>query len=257
MKKIVGFDANALYLWCLGQEMACGELKYIETSSIDFDNFFGFLEVNIEVPKHLYNYFSEFPPIVKNMEYSDEVCGDYTYDLVQKLWGKHTKSRKLIATFKGEKILIKSTRLKWLLSVGCVVTKLHGVIPATPRKCFSGFMNWVSDERRKGDVDLKYTIIAEACKNIGNSGFGRTVMNKNKHKNIKYCDVIKFNNYKNKWTFYDANRYEDVYEIVLSKKCIKQNMPIQIVCSVFDDSKSRMYQFYYNCIDKYIERCNF
>jgi len=31
-------------------------------------------------------------------------------------------------------------------------------------------------------------------------------------------------------------------------------MPLQIGCSVFDDSKLKMYQFYYDCIDKYIDR---
>src|SRR5215470_13776720 len=34
-------------------------------------------------------------------------------------------------------------------------------------------------------------------------------------------------------------------------------MPIQIACSVFDDSKLRMLQFYYDCIDKYIDRSDF
>jgi len=103
---MVGFDSNALYLWCLGQDMPCGELKYTATDKIIIDNFFGFLEVDIEVPKHLYNFFSEFAPIVKNLEYSREICGDYTNNLLQK---KHTKSRKLIATLKGENLLIKST----------------------------------------------------------------------------------------------------------------------------------------------------
>jgi len=31
-------------------------------------------------------------------------------------------------------------------------------------------------------------------------------------------------------------------------------LPLQIGCSVFDDSKLKMYNFYYDCIDKYIDR---
>jgi hypothetical protein len=79
---------------------------------------------------------------------------------------------------KGEKILRKSMRLKWLVKHGCVVRKLHGYIKAKPRRCFEGFMNWVSDERRKGEVDLKYAILAEGAKTVGNSSFGRAVINK-------------------------------------------------------------------------------
>jgi len=154
-------------------------------------------------------------------------------------------------------LVIKSTRLKWLVEHGCLITKVHGVIEAIPRKIFAGFMDWVSNERRKGDIDQKYAIIAEYCKTIGNSSFGRTVMDKTKHKDVKYGDEIKFNISKNKWTFYNYDKYDNVYEIILNKKCIKQNMPLQIGCSVFDDSKLKMYSFYYDCIDKYIDRSNY
>jgi superoxide dismutase len=41
------------------------------------------------------------------------------------------------------------------------------------------------------------------------------------------------------------------------KKKVKQDMPIQVGCSVFDDSKLRMHQFYYHCIDKCISRDDF
>jgi len=97
VKNIVGFDANALYLWCLGQDMPCGKLQYTPKSEIDLNSIFGFLEVDIHVPEHSYNYFGEFPPIVKNLEYSNNICGEYTTTLLN---NKFTKSRKLIATLK-------------------------------------------------------------------------------------------------------------------------------------------------------------
>jgi len=81
--------------------MPCGKLKYVVTDKINIDNFFGFLEVDIEVPKHLYNNVGEFPPIVKNLEYSSEICGDYTNNLSQ---NNPIKPRKLVATLKGEKV---------------------------------------------------------------------------------------------------------------------------------------------------------
>ena len=132
----------------------------------------------------------------------DEVCGEYTKNLVLNTRKKLTQSKKLIGTLKATQILIMSDRLKWLVQHGCKVTKLCGVIPATPRKTFEGFVDWVSDERRKGDVDTKYAIIAEAAKTVGNSAFGRTIMNKNKHKKTQFCDKKKFNKLKQKDTFY-------------------------------------------------------
>ena len=112
--------------------------------------------------------------MVKIFEYSDEVRGEYTSKVVKDLWGKHTTSRKLKATIKGEKLLFKSTRLKGLLNHGCEITKF----PAISRRYFEGFMHRVSDERRKGDIDVKYATILECTKVIGNSSFGRTVVDK-------------------------------------------------------------------------------
>jgi len=114
-------------------------------------------------------------------------------------------------------------------------------------------MNWISNERRKEDIGQKYMIIAECCKTIGNSSFGRTVMDKCKHKRVKYGNDNKFNQYKNKWTFLDSDKFNDVYEIILNKKSIRQNLPLQIGCSVFEIFKLKMYSFYYDFIDKYID----
>jgi len=160
---------------------------------------------------HLYNYFSEFPLNVKNIEYSNEICGEYAAQLLN---NKFTRSRKLIALLKRDKLVIISTRLKWLVDHGCIITKIYGVIKAIPRKIFSEFMQWVSDERRKGDIDKKYMITAECCKTIGNSSFGRTIMDKSKHKNVKYANETKFDQYTNKWTFHDLDKFNDVYEII-------------------------------------------
>src|SRR5271165_3244992 len=149
------------------------DFKYVTSN-----DFFGFLEVDIEVPEDKYEYFSEMCPIFKNAEYSEEESGEYTKRLALKLGKKLKTSRKLIGALKATKILIKSTRLRWLIQHGCNVSKLYGVIPAKPSRVFKGFMNWVSDERRKGDVDEKYAVISEGSKIVGNSAFGRTGMDK-------------------------------------------------------------------------------
>jgi hypothetical protein len=267
VKKICGFDANALYLYCLGLDMPCGELKWIPTDSIQYysnkdinyfkENFFGFLEVDIHVPEDKYEYFCEMCPIFKNVKYDESVCGEYTKNLVLKIKNKFTESKKLIGTLQATQILLSSDSLKWLVEHGCIVTKLYGVIPAIPRKIFKGFVDWVSDERRKGDEDTKYSIVADCAKTVGNSAFGRTIMNKNKHKKTQFCDEKKFNKLKCKPTFYDATEYNGVYEVIQKKKKIKQNMALQIGCSVFLYSKLRMLQFYYDCIDKYLDRSDF
>jgi hypothetical protein len=92
VNKVVGYDANALYLYCLGEEMPCGKLYWKENDDwikyreeLMADKFFGYLEVDIEVPEDKWEYFSEMPPIFINKEYTEEVCGQYTNDLPKSL----------------------------------------------------------------------------------------------------------------------------------------------------------------------------
>lgn len=43
----------------------------------------------------------------------------------------------------------------------------------------------------------------------------------------------------------------------MKKKSVKKNVTIQIGCSVFHDSKSRMLELYYDCLYKYLDRSDF
>jgi len=179
----------------------------------------------------------------------------YMTEVISKIQGgKFTTNRKLIASLKATKILIKSTQLKWMIEKGVEVTKLYGVIPAQRSRLFKDFVNWVTAERRKGDVDTAHAIIGEAAKLVGNSAYGRTAMNKNKFNKVRFCDEKQFNRAKNNYFFNDAEEYDGVFEVSSKPRIVMQNMPIQIAFNVLNDAKLRMLQFYYDCIDKYIDR---
>ena len=260
VKQIVGFDANALYLWGIAQSMLCGVLKYQTYDEEEFDidkfleNFHGMVEVDIHTLEHLKQYFSEFPLVFKNIEYdANEVMGDCIKELYSDQKEKRM-TKKLISSFSGEKVLIKADRLRFMISKGMVVTKIHGFIKAEKGKIFEKFAQKVSDERRKGDIDPNHAIIAEMWKLIGNSAFGRTGMDKSKFRKTEYCDESKFYKKVSRPTFKDANQYGDVFEITSQYRKISLNMPIQVACSIYDDSKLKMSQFYYDFVDKYLSR---
>jgi hypothetical protein len=133
VKKIVGYDANALYLHCLRLDQLCGVLEWIPTSEEDIfgkvqskkhkklqtklnnltttsewlsflDTFYGLVEIDIEIPEEKYEYFGEMPPIFKNIEYSEEEGGEYMKKIINSIRGtKFATSRKLIASMKVHK----------------------------------------------------------------------------------------------------------------------------------------------------------
>jgi hypothetical protein len=167
-------------------------------------------------------------------------------------------TKKLISSFKGDKILIKSDRLKWLISKGLIVKKIYGSIKTEKGVIFEGFVKKVSDERRKGDINPDYAIIAEMWKLLGNSAFGRTGMNKNKFTKTIYGGETLYNKWVKSPLIVDANYYgDDIYEITLKTRNVRQNIPIQVACSIYDDSKLLMSKFYYDCLSKYISRDDF
>jgi len=188
-------------------QMLTSQAKWLEF----FNTFFGLVEVDIKIPEDKYNYFGEMSPIFKNIEYSEAEGGEYMKKIILAKRDKLTTSKKLIASLKATRILIKSTRLKWLIEKGAVITKLYSVIPAEKGKSFKQFVDWVSGERRKGDRATPYAIMADAAKTVGKSAYCRTVMNKDNFMKVTFCNEKQFNRAKHSYFFCDAVEYYGVY----------------------------------------------
>ena len=90
-KKIIGYDANALYLWAIAQEMPTGKHEHITDYDLNQlnqdilnDNLFGFIKVDIETPENLKEKFSEMTPIFKNATIKFEDIGEYMQNSILK-----------------------------------------------------------------------------------------------------------------------------------------------------------------------------
>lgn len=266
-KKVIGYDANALYLWCLGNVMPCGRLTTIEpydniVDDIKNDKLFGFLECDIETPEHLKYYFSEMTPIFKNIEIdpTEEVVGNHMFEYNQSRGRNMSKkSRKLIGSYFGKQILIYAPLLKWYLQHGLVVTKTYSFIKANSHKPFEPFMNQVSDARRGGDVDKSKAMIADMMKLVGNAAFGRSGMDMTKHKEVNFMsDEKAVYNATEHFTFSSKTELNDgTVEMVKSKRRIKLKNPIHLSIAIYQLAKLRMLEFYYDCIDFYFDRSDF
>ncbi|KAG3179897.1 hypothetical protein PC128_g15799 [Phytophthora cactorum] len=266
-KKVIGYDANALYLWALGNDMPCGRLTTIEAypeivEDIKNDKIFGFLECDIHTPEHLKQYFGEMTPIFKNtlIDCTDEsIIGKHMYDYNQAREKSRSKpARKLIGSYFGEKILIYAPLLKWYLSHGMEITKTYSFIKASSHKVFAPFMEAVSNARREGDADESKAMIAEMMKLVGNSAFGRSGMDMSKHKEIKYESSDKAIKAKiEHFTFHGLEELNDACELTMMKRRLKNKNPIHLSIAIYQLAKLRMLQFYYDCIDFYFDRSDF
>ncbi len=266
-KKIIGYDANALYLWAISQNMPTGDYKRYRIpdkqikkflTKILENKFFGFVVCDIHTPDKKKKYFEDMAPIFKNMVITKEDIGDHMTTHVNNHKIRINKGRKLIDSYYGEKILLFTPLLKWYIQHGLIITKIHECIKYTPNNCFKKFADKISDDRREGDRDPDSTIKAESAKLTGNTGYGYTLTNKEKHNNVKVCDKHKAVEYVRKNTFKDMNVLDnDFYEVIYGKSRITADLPIQIGHAVYQLAKLRMLQFKYDFIDYYIDRSDY
>ena len=264
-KKVIGYDANALYLWAIAQDMPTGEYQRIDSYELEQfkedilnDKLFGFMKVDIETPEHLKEYFNEMTPIFKNEVINFEDIGEYSQQQHIKNDIKFSKSKKLIGSYFGKEITLYTPNIKWYLQHGLIITKFHMGIEYTPVKCFQKFADEVSDARRAGDVDKLYELIAETMKLFGNSAYGKTITNKEGFVNTSYATEKNISNKINNPRFKDLEElYSNSYEITSAKRDIKLDLPLQIGCAVYQLAKLRMLEFYFDFIDKYVDRSDF
>ena len=216
---------------------------------------FGFIECDVEVPKSLRNYFSELPPIFKNSTISFEDIGQH----MQKWCFDHStnpkKTRKLVGSMWGKKILLYTPLLQWYLDHGLQVTKIYQIIKYTPKRCFKKFADEVSEGRRAGDQDKDKQIIAQTMKLLGNCAYGFTVTDKEKYCSVKYVGDDKVSRQINDRFFKDLNELNnDMYEVIKTKSKVTLNLPLQIGSAVYQLAKLRMLQFKYDFIDRFIDQ---
>jgi hypothetical protein len=264
-KKIIGYDANALYLWAIAQEMPTGQHEHVNKYDLNTlkddilnDKLFGFIQVDIETPEHLKEKFSEMTPIFKNTKIKFEDIGEYMQNYHKENDIKFNEGNKLIGSYIGKEIVLYSPLLKWYLQQGLIITKFHCAIQYTPIKCFETFANEVSDARRAGDVDDDKKLIAATMKLFGNSAYGKTVTNKENFVSTTYGNEDNISKKINSPHFKDLELlYGQKYEIVSTKREIRMDLPLQIGAAVYHLAKLKMLDFYYNFIDKYIDRTDF
>jgi len=107
-------------------------------------------------------------------------------------------------------------------------------------------------------MKIKQAIIGNNFKLLANSAYGKTIENKENQKNITYTKSKKvIDNAMGSAFFNDLTEIGSTCELESRKKRIKLDRPFQIGIAVYQLAKLRILQFYYDFIDKYIDRKDF
>ena len=97
-------------------------------------------------------------------------------------------SRMLVGALKGEQVLLFSELARWYLQQGLVITRIYQLLQYKRGKPFQSFGESVSAARREGDSDTAKSVIADTATLVGNSCFGKTIVDKDRHRGVLYVD---------------------------------------------------------------------
>ena len=232
--------------------------QQIITAVVD-GTLFGMIECDVRVPEHLQDHFAEMQPIFKNANVSRDDIGPFMRQYAEEHDIMSTPRRMLVGSYRGEKILLTTPLLRWYLAHGLVVDRVYQIIEYEPKPCFQNFGDSVSAARRAGDADPDKSIIADTMKLLGNSAYGKTVTNVDRHHKVTYCTEVGTS-----LSLLVGNKRfrqldvvaEDAYEVTSNKARVTYDLPLHIGFFVYQYAKLRMLEFYYDFVDRYVAIVN-
>ena len=182
--------------------------------------FFGFVECDLHVPDSLVSKFSEMPPIFKNVSLDRSHLSDHMREFAESEGHLSRPQRCLIGSMRGEKILLLSELLKWYLEQGLTVSRIYRLVEFERAPILKPFGESVTEARRAGDSDASKQLLASTAKLVGNSLYGKTIVDKTKHRNVRYTtDESKASRLVGSARFHSLNVLdEDVFETLSFKK---------------------------------------
>ena len=163
--------------------------------------FFGYARCDIEVPEHLCNYFSNFPPKFRNTAVSRDDNGNLMEQYAEKENILVQPRRMLISSFILPNGTIITPLLLFYLQLGLVCKKIHRFVQYTPRKCFDNFVQSAVDSRRQGDENLNSSFVVETMKLLANNSHGYQIKDRSRHTVTMYLADEKTNSAINRKIF--------------------------------------------------------
>ena len=125
-QRIFGYDANALYLSTMLEEMPCGKEKVVHYTGgwaaraaphlaqrLKNGTWFGFAEVDIEIPEPLRPKFEEMCPFFYNKKVPVEAVPQQMLDYLTRKGRNRGDGKKLVGALSAEKLLVYAPLLRW------------------------------------------------------------------------------------------------------------------------------------------------
>jgi hypothetical protein len=245
---IVCLDANSLYPFSMTFPLPTGKYNWLPPEYSEMllykpdydplrDNTGVYLEVDIECPQELHHYFSRYP-----------------------LLPEHYNGKLVATLFPKKNYKVHMAYLRWAISMGYRVTKIHRGIIFEQKPVFKDYINYLVNERKKY---LKGTFLNEFYKIFANSLFGKTCENPLKYRKFEFAigdkQINKKLNHCPVRIIHVIDKInEDVILLELQHMKVWYHKPLPIGCAILDISNFHMKSLFYNfLVPKYNNNLRF
>ena len=224
-------DANNLYGWAMSRPLPTGGFKWVSIKQSKILQLAkrkskGYLpEVDVKYPRKLHNSHNDLP----------FMCEHIKINGVEKLTPK---------LFDKKRYVIHIRALDQALKHGLVLEHIHRAIKFKQSAWMKGYMDFNTKLRTAAKNDFE----KDFYKLMNNSGFGKTMENIRKHKNIKlvtnreaYLKAVMKPNFKSRVLF-----GKTLMGCEMGKIKVVMNKPVYLGQAILDLSKIVMYKFHYD-----------
>ena len=217
------------------------------------DQYFGFFLVDIRVPDHLREKFSEFPPIFIVTQVPDEQIAP-AMRAYRDRTGRAKGARKLVSVLEAKKVVLYSPLIKWYLQKGLIIDQFYEAAIYNPGRPFSWFPEVVAQKRREADENPKLSQVGETYKLLANSAYGKMIENLERQDRVELTmDVRRVQKLVLDPFFRDAEEVGDAFKLKMGKRYIVIDIPYQCGIAVYQLAKLRMLEFVYDMMHVYFD----
>ena len=260
-KSVGGYDANSLYPYTFSRQMPCGRAQYRTRWQIPNnvkkmilkDEIFGFFLVDIRVPDHLREQFSEFPPFFIVTQVPDEQIAP-AMKAFRDRTGRAKGARKFVSVLAAKRVVLYSPLIKWYLQKGLIIDQFYEAAIYNPGLPFSWFREMVAQKRREADENPKLSQVGETYKLLANSAYGKMIENLERRDRVELtADVKRVQKLVLDPFFRDAEEVGEAFKLKMGKSSIVIDRPYQCGIGVYQLAKRRMLEFVYDMMHVYFD----
>ena len=226
---------------------------------------FGTLVCDIIIPEDedaecMRKYYEDFAPIIKHANFNYEDIGEFMQGVSDRSGIKVKDRCCVIDSYFVKGVGLIDEYVVWLLNKGFMVDKVYTFIRYNKEPIFRDFANAITKICIAGDKDKHSKMPALMAKLIGNSAFGSTITNKDKHREVI---LQRYNSNNEGGSPLAGSDYRAVvaslFNIIKYKQITRQLLEVEgrhdkivyeklryIAKTIFDQAKLSVLKFYYD-----------